>query len=36
LDDLRRQQMKELEDMMDEMRGKIEGKQKAGDGMGLW
>ena len=35
LDELRRQQMKELEDMMDEMRGKIRGK-KRGDGMGLW
>jgi len=35
LDDLRRQQMKELEDMMDEMHGKV--KEKAsGKGMGLW
>ncbi len=35
LDDLRRQQMKELEDMMDEMRGKIR-RKKSGKGMGLW
>ena len=37
LDDIRKQQMKELEDMMDEMRGKIDAKKKAGgNGMGLW
>jgi serine protease Do len=34
LDELRRQQMKELEDMMDEMRGKV--RRKSGKGMGLW
>jgi hypothetical protein len=34
IDELRRQQMKELEDMMDEMRGKI--RKKSGRGMGLW
>ena len=34
LDELRRQQMKELEDMMDDMRGKI--RRKSGKGMGLW
>ncbi len=34
LDDLRRQQMKEMEEMMDEMRGKVRGK--SGKGMGLW
>ena len=34
LDEVRRQQMKELEDMMDEMRGKI--KNKKSKGMGLW
>lgn len=34
IDELRKQQMKELEDMMDEMRGKG-GKKKSG-GMGLW
>ncbi len=36
LDDLRRQQMKELEDIMDEMRGKIDHKRKSGGGAGLW
>ncbi|MBI5510022.1 MAG: trypsin-like peptidase domain-containing protein [Deltaproteobacteria bacterium] len=35
LDDLRKQQMKELEDMMIEMRGKVQEK-KQGNGMGLW
>ncbi len=35
LDDLRRQQMKELEDMMDEMHGKVKEKS-SGKGMGLW
>lgn len=35
LDDIRAQQMKELEDMMDEMKGKID-KKKGGGGMGLW
>lgn len=34
IDELRKQQMKELEDMMDEMRGKI--RKKSGEGMGLW
>ena len=34
LDDLRRQQMKELEDIMDESRKKIRGKKS--HGMGLW
>jgi serine protease Do len=33
LDDIRRQQMKELEDMMDEMRGKV--REKRGN-VGLW
>jgi serine protease Do len=36
LDDLRRAQMKELEDMMDEMRGKTEGERGSGGDMGLW
>ena len=38
IDDLRKQQMKELEDMMDEMRGggRKKGQPSAGDGMGLW
>jgi len=36
LDDLRKQQMKEMEDIMDEMRGKVDEKRKSGDGMGLW
>jgi serine protease Do len=35
LDDLRKQQMKELEDMMDEMSGKTRGKAN-NKGMGLW
>ncbi len=35
LDDLRKQQMRELEEMMDEMRGKVREK-KGGNGMGLW
>jgi hypothetical protein len=35
MDELRRQQMKELEDMMDDMRGKVREK-KSGRGMGLW
>jgi serine protease Do len=35
IDELRRQQMKELEDMMDDMRGKVREK-KSGRGMGLW
>ncbi|MFC1611379.1 S1C family serine protease [Myxococcota bacterium] len=35
LDELRKQQMKELEDMMDDMRGKIR-RKKVGTGMGLW
>jgi serine protease Do len=35
MDDLRRQQMKELEEIMEEMRGKV-GKKKSGRGMGLW
>ncbi len=35
LDDLRKQQMKEMEDMMDDMRGKID-KKKGGKGAGLW
>lgn len=35
IDELRRQQMKELEDMMDEMRGKTR-ERKSGRGMGLW
>ena len=34
LDDLRKQQMKELEDMMDEMHQKVQSKK--GNGMGLW
>jgi serine protease Do len=34
LDDLRKQQMKELEDMMDEMHKKVQDKK--GNGMGLW
>lgn len=34
LDDLRAKQMKELEDMMDDMRGKV--KKKKSQGMGLW
>ena len=34
LDDLRKQQMKEMEDMMDEMGGKV--RRKSGKGMGLW
>ncbi|MBN1962978.1 MAG: trypsin-like peptidase domain-containing protein [Deltaproteobacteria bacterium] len=36
LDELRRQQMKELEDIMDEMRGKVKRSRKSGDDMGLW
>jgi serine protease Do len=37
MDDLRKQQMKELEDMMEEMRGKTSGKKGgSGNGMGLW
>jgi serine protease Do len=37
LDDLRKQQMKELEDMMQDMRGKVDEKKKGGGkGMGLW
>ncbi len=35
IDELRKQQMKELEDMMDEMRGKVQEK-KSEKGMGLW
>jgi serine protease Do len=37
LEDLRKQQMKELEDMMNDMRGKTGGKATgSGNGMGLW
>ena len=34
LDDLRKQQMKELEDIMDDAKGKV--RSKSGKGMGLW
>lgn len=34
MEDLRKKQMKEMEKMMDEMRGKV--KRKSGRGMGLW
>ncbi len=36
IDQLRKQQMKELEDMMTEMKGKVDAKKKGGGGMGLW
>lgn len=37
IDDLRKKQMKEMEDLMQEMSGKTKAKgKKPGDGMGLW
>jgi hypothetical protein len=36
IEDLRKQQIKEMEDMMDEMRGKVDAKKKGGNGAGLW